>query len=184
MHVGVLALQGCVDPHFQHINSLGALGVKVKTTSDLESVDRIILPGGESTTMLKLLHSTDLFSALIKFGQTKPIWGICAGAILLAKKVLDPEQESLELIDIQAKRNYYGSQLDSFESEISIEPLQSEMKAQFIRAPLLTLLGDNATPIGFDDQTPVLFKQNRILAGSFHVELASDLRLHEYFLSI
>lgn len=184
MRVGVLALQGCVDPHFRHLSNLGATPSKVRTLSDLEKIDRLIMPGGESTTMLKLLHSTGLYSGIIKFAQSHPIWGICAGAILIAKEVSHPEQDSLGLIDIHARRNHYGSQLDSFETNILIEPLSTSMKVQFIRAPLLNPISERVLVLARNENTPVMLKQNRIIASSFHVELGEDSRLHKYFLTL
>jgi len=184
MRVGVLALQGCVDPHLRHIAKLSAQGFKVRSAKELQKVDRIILPGGESTTMLKLLHTSGLFSELIKFAQTKPVWGICAGAILIAKAVANPSQESLDLINIRAERNYYGSQLDSFEAEIKIEPLSKIIRAQFIRAPLLSALSDKVKVLATYNDSEVLFSEGRIMASAFHTELGEDSSLHQYFLGI
>jgi 5'-phosphate synthase pdxT subunit len=182
--VGILALQGCVDPHERHFAALGVSTKKIKTVTDLKSVDRLVLPGGESTTMLKLLHSTGLFSAIIAFAQEKPIWGICAGAILIAKEVMHPQQESLGLMDVSAERNYYGSQQASFEATVEITPLRKSMVVQFIRAPLLSALGSSALAIAFHKETPILFQQQRMLASSFHVELGDDSALHQYFLDL
>lgn len=184
MRVGVLALQGCVDPHFKHLSNLGIKSLKVKTLSDLETVNRLILPGGESTTMLRLLHSTGLYSGIIKFAQSNPVWGICAGAILIAKEVSHPEQDSLGLIDIHAHRNHYGSQLDSFESELMVQPLNKKMMVQFIRAPLLTPTSESIKVLASHKESPVLMQQNRVLVSSFHVELGEDSSLHEYFTNI
>jgi len=182
--VGVLALQGCVDPHLRHLSKIGATGVEVRSPKDLENINRLILPGGESTTMLKLLHSTGLYSAIIKFAQTQPVWGICAGAILLAREVTNPAQDSLGLIDIKAHRNFYGSQLDSFEADVSIEPLDKTMHVHFIRAPMLEALSNKVTVLSSYNGNPILLKEDRILASSFHSELGSDSALHQLFLDI
>lgn len=181
MKIGILALQGCVDPHIAHIEKLGASAIKVRSTEDLTQVDRLIMPGGESTTMLKLLKITGLETALISFAKEKPVWGICAGAILLAKEVSHPHQASLGLVDIHATRNHYGSQLDSFEAEINIKFLKSPVKVQFIRAPLLKPLNDSVEILGQHAEDTILMKQGRLLVSAFHTELGEDSWLHRYF---
>jgi 5'-phosphate synthase pdxT subunit len=168
---------------------LGVETLRVRTKEELASVDRLILPGGESSTMLRFLKLYDLVEPLKEFGRTKPMWGICAGSILLAQEVYNPQQDSLGLINISAHRNFYGSQLDSFTTDIEIPGLAKTTTAQFIRAPLLNALA--ASPIHgeaqilarFDEQ-PVFFAQNRIWACSFHVELGEDTSLHEMFLNL
>lgn len=187
--VGVLALQGCVDPHLQMLSAIGVESIKVRSKQELALADRLIIPGGESSTMLKLMHSTSLFSELLKFGQSKPVWGICAGAILIAKLVRHPEQDSLGLIDIEAVRNFYGSQLDSFETELQISVLDSGIKVQFIRAPLLKALSKNVQVLAEikdsnDQMQSVLLKQNHILASSFHAELGDSTELHRFFVEM
>lgn len=182
--VGVLALQGCVTPHLELLKRSGIKAKAVRSDADLKEVERLILPGGESSTMLKLLHSTGLFSSIIKFAQNHALWGICAGAILLAKEVKNPSQESLGLIDISAERNSYGSQLDSFESEIEVEVLSGKLKTQFIRAPRLKALNPEVEMLAQLNGDPVLLKQGRIMVSSFHVELGEDARLHNFFLGI
>lgn len=182
--VGILGLQGCITPHIAHIEKLGAQAVIVRNREELMETERMILPGGESTTMLKLLKITGLDSALIEYGQNKPLWGICAGAILISKEVSHPKQESLGLIDIHAKRNHYGSQLDSFEGELDTTIFDSPIKVQFIRAPLLSPLNDTVKVLSHSGSDAVLMRQNRILVSAFHTELGEDSRLHSYFLSI
>ncbi|RIL09446.1 MAG: pyridoxal 5'-phosphate synthase glutaminase subunit PdxT, partial [Proteobacteria bacterium] len=143
MAVGILALQGAVEPHISHIENLGQSAVKVRSAADLQEIERLILPGGESSTMLNLMQRHELMEPLREFGRRRPIWGVCAGAILLANEVVSPKQPSLKLMAIRATRNFYGSQLNSFKKEVSIEPLGIDVKADFIRAPKLERLSSN-----------------------------------------
>lgn len=187
--VGILGFQGCIEPHEEILRRIGVESVRVRSKEELASVDRLILPGGESTTMLRFLKLHNLIPALKDFARTNPMWGICAGSILLAHEVHNPAQESLDLINISAHRNFYGSQLDSFTSELTITGLAKPIAAQFIRAPLLNPLKssserEEATVLSRLDDQPVFLSQGRIWACSFHVELGEDPALHELFLSI
>jgi pyridoxal 5'-phosphate synthase pdxT subunit len=184
MDVGVLALQGCIEPHAVMLKQLGA-GVRyVRQPAELAGLDNIILPGGESTTMLKLLEISGLFGALRDFAQKRPVWGVCAGAILLAKEVLNPAQKSLGLVPVRAQRNYYGCQLDSFKAVVRTSILNREIPVDFIRAPLLEPLTREVLVLGRYQDQAVLMRHDRILLSAFHSELGSDLGLHEYFLSL
>jgi 5'-phosphate synthase pdxT subunit len=168
------------------LSRLGVESIRVKTTEDLSRVDRMILPGGESTTMLRFMKMYGLAPALKEFAATKPIWGICAGAILAAYSVSNPEQESLRLLNISAHRNFYGSQLDSFSTSLQVQGLEQPITAQFIRAPLLSP-ADGLAPaevLAYNNNQPVFFAQKRVWASSFHVELGDDPRLHELFLKL
>jgi len=156
----------------------------VRLSEDLARCDRIVLPGGESTTMIKLLDRAELWEPLRDFGRSHPVWGICAGAILIASEVCSPAQKSLELISVRATRNYYGSQLDSFKAEIEIAGFDHKMHADFIRAPLLQPLEESVQVLADYNNQPVLMRQGRVLVSAFHTELGSDARLHEYFLGI
>ena len=182
MTVGILALQGCVAPHFEIFSKLGHPAIAVKNLSDLKSVERLILPGGESSTMLKLMERQGLLQALIDFGRTNPIWGICAGSILLAKEVRHPEQASLGLIDIRATRNFYGSQLEYFRETIKF--LNRDISVDFIRAPLLEPLSAAVSILAKRAEQAVLLQQGKILASSFHTELGQNLCIHEHFLAL
>lgn len=184
VRTGVLALQGCIEPHLKHLKNCNAETVLVRTPADLRNVTHLILPGGESTTILKLLHKSGLFSELLKFGQQHAIWGICAGSILIAKEVSHPEQESLALTAIHAVRNHYGSQLDSFEAALEIAPLKRSMSVQFIRAPLLRPLDAQVTVLAQHNGQAVAMQQGRIMVTAFHTELGEDSALHRYFVSI
>ena len=185
MNVGVLALQGCVEPHLRMLSKLGVGAAEVRSPADLSLVDRLILPGGESTTMIKLAQRSGLWAALRDFGRAKPVWGVCAGAILISKETVGPAQESLGCIEIRARRNFYGSQLDSFSAEIEIPVLAGgRIHVDFIRAPLLEPLSKAVTVLAQHQGQSVLLQQGRVLASSFHVELGEDPRLHQYFLEM
>ncbi len=200
--VGILGYQGCIKPHEEIFRKLGIGCLRVKTPGDLKLIDRLILPGGESTTMLRFLKLHNMTEPLREFAKRHRVWGICAGAILVASEVKNPEQESLGLIDIAAHRNFYGSQLDSFTTKIEIDLCPEPVEAQFIRAPLLTALSDvsggehtpskrergltNPHPLKVHAELngqPVFFSQGEIWACSFHVELGKDLSLHRYFVT-
>ncbi len=185
--VGILGFQGCIEPHEILLRKLGAEPLRVRSAHDLSLVSRLILPGGESTTMLRFLKGTELSDEILSFAKTKPVWGICAGAILAARTVRSPEQASLNLIDIEAHRNFYGSQLDSFTTKLSITQLPRPIEVQFIRAPKLSPLPQTKnrpplTVMAEHDGHPVLLAQGHIWVSSFHVELGEDTSLHELFL--
>lgn len=179
--VGVLALQGDYERHVRALESAGAHAVEVRTAAELEAVDGLVLPGGESTTMLKLLHREGLFEPLKAFGQTKPIFGTCAGAILLASEVTSPQQESLGLMDIGVQRNAYGRQLDS--RVVTLPSDLGDLEAVFIRAPIIRSAGPDVKVLATYNNDPVLAEQGRHLVATFHPELTADPRVHAYFLS-
>jgi 5'-phosphate synthase pdxT subunit len=178
--IGVLALQGDFEAHRKAIERAGGEAVEVRTAADLEAVDGLILPGGESTTMLKLLHAEDLFEPLREFGKRKPIFGTCAGAILLATRVVNPEQESLGLMDATLERNGYGRQIDSRIAEIDLDGKLAE--AVFIRAPIIREVGPMARVLARYLDDPVLIEEGRHLAATFHPELSADDRIHRRFI--
>jgi len=183
--VGVLALQGDVSEHAQALADLGADPVEVRTPADLVAVDRLILPGGESTTMSKLLETSGLFEAIAaRLDEGMPTFGTCAGMILLAEVVLDgrADQRSFGVIDIAVRRNAFGRQVDSFETELEVHGI-GLVHAVFIRAPYVERIGDDVEVLARVDDHPVLCRQGHVLAAAFHPELSRDLRLHELFLS-
>jgi 5'-phosphate synthase pdxT subunit len=180
--IGVLALQGDFEAHRKALARAGTLSVEVRSASQLESVDALILPGGESTTMLKLLRIEDLLEPLRRFGASRPIFGTCAGAILLAARVTNPEQESLGLMDIEIERNAYGRQLDSHVAKI--EDFDGPMEAVFIRAPIVRNVGAGVRVLARYKGDPVLVEQGRHLAATFHPELTADDRVHRRFLRL
>jgi 5'-phosphate synthase pdxT subunit len=185
--VGVLALQGDFEAHGKALARAGAEPVEVRTARELAQVDGLVIPGGESTTMLKLLRLENLFDALGEFGREKPIFGTCAGAILLANEVTHPQQESLGLMDIGVERNAYGRQVDS--RIVRLEPeaksgLEGDgLEAVFIRAPVIRRVGDRATVLARYGPDPVLVEQGRHLVATFHPELTEDPRIHQVFLT-
>ncbi|HWE49387.1 MAG TPA: pyridoxal 5'-phosphate synthase glutaminase subunit PdxT [Bryobacteraceae bacterium] len=178
--IGVLALQGDFDAHRNALERAGAQAREVRTAAALDSIDGLVLPGGESTTMLKLLSLENLFEPLRRFGEQKPIFGTCAGAILLANEVLNPKQESLGLMDVTIERNGYGRQIDSRIAKIEFEGNPSE--AVFIRAPVIQRVGPQAKILASYLEHPVLVEQGRHMAATFHPELGSDDRIHRRFI--
>jgi 5'-phosphate synthase pdxT subunit len=177
--VGVLALQGDFEAHRKALERAGAEAVEVRTASQLDSLGGLVIPGGESSTMLKLLDAENLFEPLRQFGLRKPILGTCAGAILLAARVTNPGQKSLELVDIEIERNAYGRQLDSRVAHL--EP--DGVEAVFIRAPIIRRVGPGVKVLARYNGDPVLVEAGRHLAATFHPELSDDTRVHALFLS-
>lgn len=185
-HVGVLALQGAFAAHAEVLSDLGAGVSEVRTPDDLAGLDAVVMPGGESTTMSKLLVSSGLFDALARrINDGLSVFGTCAGMILLASEVLDgrPDQRSFGAIDIAVRRNAYGRQVDSFEADLAVQGLDSPFHAVFIRAPLITRLGGGVEVLAAHDGVPVLVREGNVLVASFHPELTGDGRLHQLFLS-
>ena len=185
--VGVLALQGAFEAHQHVLRDLGVESAQVRTPSDLESVDALVMPGGESTTMSHLLQTSGLFNSIdARLKQGMPVFGTCAGMILLAKGVLDgrSDQRSFGAIDIDVKRNAYGRQIDSFETDISIDGMVEDFHAVFIRAPQIARLGDDVTVLARHNQDVVLARQDSVMVASFHPELTSDSRIHSMFIGL
>jgi pyridoxal 5'-phosphate synthase pdxT subunit len=178
--IGVLALQGDFEAHRKAIERAGARAVEVRTAADLDSIDGLIIPGGESTTMLKLLDSERLFEPVQQFGDKKPIFGTCAGAILLASDVMNPQQRSFGFIDATVERNGYGRQVDSRIAQIDLEGHPAE--AVFIRAPVIRRVGPEAKVLATYLNAPVLVQQGKHLAATFHPELSNDERIHRHFI--
>lgn len=185
--VGVLALQGAFDAHARRLAELGVESRLVKDIPDLDGLDGIILPGGESTTMSNLLVASGLGVVLAsRLHDGLPVFGTCAGMIMMAHAIHDgrPDQISLDAMDIKVRRNGYGRQNDSFEQDISITSLDSPFHALFIRAPIIESIGSDVEVLASVGEHPVLVRQAQALASSFHPELVSDLRVHEIFLSM
>jgi 5'-phosphate synthase pdxT subunit len=184
--VAVLALQGDVSEHAQALADLGADAVEVRTPDQLAGADALVLPGGESTTMSKLLESSGLFDAVAdRLRDGMPVFGTCAGMILLASEVLDgrPDQRSFAAIDLSVRRNAFGRQVDSFEANLEVDSLAGgSFPAVFIRAPYVERVGDGVEVLARVDGHPVLCRQGPVLVSAFHPELSGDLRLHELFL--
>lgn len=180
--IGVLALQGAIEPHLTMLTRCGMSAKKVTSEEDLVSVDALIIPGGESSTMIKLMDRNGLWNPLINFCSKKPVWGTCAGAILLAKEVYHPIQKCFGVMNIAAERNSYGSQRESFKAEIEIKGLENKIEADFIRAPRIRPLSISVEVLAFYGSDAVLMKEGKLLVSSFHVELGQDTSLHKLFL--
>jgi len=185
--IGVLALQGDFDAHRRRLEELGAEVLLVKKPEQLDEIDGLVIPGGESGTFLKLLGEAG-FEKLKQFVRLKPTFGTCAGAILLANEVSSPAQESLGLIDIGVERNAYGRQIDSRVTSVTPEAdFQSrtqtgDMEAVFIRAPIIRRVGKQARVLARYQGDPVLVEEGRHMVATFHPELSTDRRVHELFL--
>ena len=180
--IGVLALQGDFEKHEKALQRAGAEPIQVRSAADLDRVDGLIIPGGESTTMLKLIEEEKLLEPLREFGRRRPIFGTCAGAILLASEVLNPPQASLGLMDIEVERNAYGRQLDSRIARLTPQGIEGELEAVFIRAPIIRRVGDQVKVLASYQGDPVLVEQGRHLVATFHPELTDDPRIHRMFL--
>jgi pyridoxal 5'-phosphate synthase pdxT subunit len=182
--IGILAVQGDFEAHASRLRELGAETVEVRTVADLEACDGLILPGGESTTQLQFLQEEGLYDAIRKFSEHHAVFGTCAGAILLANRVKNPEQDSLKLLDMTILRNGYGRQLasDVFlgSSTLAKEPLEMV----FIRGPVIENVGKGITVLAEHEGKPVLVQNGHILAATFHPELSADRTVHEYFLKL
>lgn len=182
--VGVLALQGAFETHQQRLQSLGVSTRLVKRPEHLDGVDALVLPGGESTTMSMLLDSSGLrapIGDLLDHGM--PVFGTCAGMILCASDVLDgrPDQRGFDLIDLTVRRNGYGRQLDSFETDLDVVGLDEPFHAVFIRAPFVERVGDDVEILASHDGVPVLVQSRSCTVAAFHPELTDDNRLHKMF---
>jgi len=186
--VGILALQGDFDAHAAAVERAGGRPELVREATQLDGLDGLILPGGESTTMLKLMRYEGLFEPLVAFGRRKPMFGTCAGAILMARHVRNPEQESFGLVDLDVERNAYGRQVDSRVVELKPDPEfarragPGKLEAVFIRAPIIRHSGPGVNVLARYNGDPVLVEQERHLVATFHPELTSDPRVHQLFL--
>ena len=187
MKVGVLALQGAFARHCEVLTALGAAPLEVRTPVDLEAVDAMVMPGGESTTMSMLLDSSGLRTPLAgRMADGLPVLGTCAGMILLAVRVTDgrPDQRSFAAIDIDVRRNGYGRQVDSFEDEFPVAGLDGPFHGVFIRAPVVERVGPTVEVLARVDTIPVLCREGSVLVSSFHPEMSGDGRIHERFLDL
>ena len=187
MKVGVLALQGAFKLHVQALKRLGVEAIEVRTLENFEASQALIIPGGESTTMSFLLESSGIFEALQERSNNgMPILGTCAGMILLSSKITDGrnDQKPLKLIDIEVRRNGYGRQIDSFESDLMIKGFENFFKGVFIRAPLVESAGENVDVLAELNGQPIMCRQESTIVTSFHPELADDDRIHAELLEM
>lgn len=187
MKVGVLGLQGDVREHVRALQSAGATTAVVKRADQLAEVDGLVLPGGESTTIGKLLDRYDLLGPLqARVQGGMPLYGTCAGAILMATEIVGAQDapDRLAVMDMAVRRNAYGRQLDSFEADLEVEGLDSDFRAVFIRAPVIEETGADVDVLAEVDGRPVLVRQGTMLASTFHPEMTPDARLHEMFVQL
>ena len=186
MQVGVLSLQGAFREHREALDALGVSTAEVRTPGDLAGVDALIIPGGESTTIAKLLETAALGAPLReRLRDAMPAFGTCAGLILLAKVVIDgrSDQVGLDAMDLTVRRNAYGTQIASFEAPVTIAGIEgAPFPGVFIRAPVVEAVGEHVEVLAEHSGRPVLVRQGRIWASTFHPELSGDLRVHERFL--
>lgn len=186
LRIGVLALQGDIPEHIRALERCGCLAVEVKTAGDVEGLKGLILPGGESTTQGNLLESFRLSEPIVEAAkQGLPVWGTCAGMILMAKEIAGLEQPRLALMDVAVRRNAFGRQIDSFEAPVEVRGLEGgPFPGVFIRAPYVERVGEGVEVLGEFEGKPVLVRQGHLLASAFHPELTDDLRIHKYFLEM
>ena len=183
-HIGVLAIQGDYEAHALALTESGAAASLVKTPAELSTVEALVLPGGESTTMLKFLERSGLFEALEAFAAAHPVFGTCAGSILLAREVRNPSQRSLGLLDITVERNAYGRQIDSAIITADTTLPGGPLEMVFIRAPRIIAAGPGVEILADRDGFPILVRQGRLMAATFHPELSTDRRVHQLFVDL
>lgn len=183
--IGILALQGDFEKHAKAISKLGHTAILVKDKLSLVKSERLIIPGGESTTMIKLIDRLELRDDLVQFGRTKPVFGTCAGLIIVSSDVENSTFTPLNLINLKVRRNAYGRQIDSFIDDITLNTngAESSYEAIFIRAPKILKCGDAAKPLAYHKEDIVMAGNENILVATFHPELTEDLRIHDFFLN-
>ena len=181
--IGVLGLQGAYAKHLAVLQQLDVQAVDVRKPGDLEECHGLIIPGGESTTMTKLINEIDMHDALLKFSVDRPVFGTCAGMILMAAKVDDGRVKTLNLLDIEVERNAYGRQVDSFidELDVTTNGQAFSMRGVFIRAPRIKNMGDGVEVLASVNGEPVLVQEGHHMAAAFHPELTGETRIHNYF---
>ena len=182
--IGVLALQGDYNKHAQMLEKLGVRAIEVRTSSQLLLIDALVIPGGESTTILKLIDKFGLRTELISFAKSHPVMGTCAGLIVLSSQVSNLEQKPLAILDVSVERNAYGRQRESFVDtvQLSLNGKVNEINGVFIRAPRINRLGKGVQVLATHKQEPVLVAANNILAATFHPELTDEDNIHRYFI--
>jgi len=183
MYIGVLGLQGNVSEHADMLQRITKDVKVVKKASDIKDLKGLIIPGGESTTIFPLLKKYKIDREIKK--TNLPVFGTCAGAVLLAKEILNMDQDTLNLMDTSVERNAYGTQVDSFETDLKIPAVgKKPFRGVFIRAPIIKRVGEGVEVLAECDGDPVLARQGKFLAATFHPELTDDVRVHEYFLNL
>ena len=181
--IGVLGLQGAYAKHLAILQQLDVQAVDVRKSEDLEKCHGLIIPGGESTTMTKLINEIEMHDALLKFSVDRPVFGTCAGMILMATKVDDDRVKTLNLLDIEVERNAYGRQIDSFidKLDVTTNGQAFSIRGVFIRAPRIKNIGDDVEVLASVNGEPVLVQQGHHMAAAFHPELTGETRIHNYF---
>ena len=182
--IGVLALQGDFACHLSQLDRLNVLGLEIRRESDIDKIDALIIPGGETTTMSMLIDRFSMRDKLSDFIKNKPVWGTCAGSILLADSVDDARIKPFGVMDISIRRNAYGRQVHSFYDEIDarLNGSVARLRASFIRAPIIDKVGDSVEILAENDGKPVLLRQDKCLISTFHTELHDDPMLTKYFI--
>jgi 5'-phosphate synthase pdxT subunit len=184
MKIGVLALQGAVAEHIRMIEMAGGEGFPIKSPEQLDDMDGLIIPGGESTTIGKLMRTYGFIDAIQRFSaQRKPVFGTCAGLIVIAKQIIGQEPH-LELMDMTVARNAFGRQRESFETDLTVHGIDEQIRAVFIRAPLIQEVGSGVDVLAVYDGQIVAARQEHLLSCSFHPELTDDYRMHAYFVNM
>lgn len=185
MKIGVLAMQGAYDEHISILKSLEVQTVEIRNKEDLKEIDGLIIPGGESTTMGKLIRTLDIYDDLKeKIESGLPVWGTCAGMILLAKSIYEDNTKHLATMDIEVRRNAYGRQLGSFDTKSFVKGIGEDIEMIFIRAPYIESVGKKVEVLSVIDGNIVAAKENNMLVTSFHPELTEDNRVHKYFVNM
>ncbi|WP_373231061.1 pyridoxal 5'-phosphate synthase glutaminase subunit PdxT [Cohnella sp.] len=185
MNIGVLALQGAVAEHIRSIGLAGGQGVAVKKTEQLADIDGLIIPGGESTTIGKLMRKYGFIEAIRDFANGgNPVFGTCAGLIVMAKRLEGAEEPHLSLMDMTVARNAFGRQRESFETNLDVKGIDTPLRAVFIRAPLIKEVSDRVEVLSMYKGEIVTARQDHLLASSYHPELTDDYRLHELFIQM
>ncbi len=183
--VGILGLQGDFEKHYKVVERLNVRARIVVSAEELDLVDLLIIPGGESTTMGKLMVGFRLLEPLTERVRSgMPVFGTCAGMILLARDIEDSSQPRIGLLDVGVNRNAYGRQIESFEADVPVTFISEPVRGVFIRAPKITRMGQGVETLGEFEEAPVLVRQDNMLACSFHPELTEETRIHEYFLTL
>ncbi len=185
MKIGILAFQGDFRLHQKILDEINISNVLVKDLVDLKQIDALIIPGGESTVISKMINQYGFFDKLIEFAKTKSVYGTCAGAIIMSKKVNDDRVKPLGLIDVTSIRNAWGRQVDSFAASISLDfDLEEPFEATFIRAPKFTSIDKKNHLLSYYKKNVVLLRNTKHLISSFHPEIGSDCRIHKYFINM
>ena len=185
MKIGVLAMQGAYREHLQMLKTLGVEAIDVRYEQDIDNIDGLIIPGGESTTKGKLIKTLGLYDKLkSRIQNGMPVWGTCAGMILLAKNIVNESYNHLAVMDINVRRNAYGRQLGSFETKAPVNGIGDDIDMVFIRAPYIESVGENIEVLSTVDGNIVAAQEGNMLVTSFHPELTEDLRVHKYFINI